>query len=235
MRSRPLISLFAFWMVIGFEFCVFPMRAVAMEVEEPDFPSESSGQIEYGKKFYPSEKSRSYFLEINPLLLFSRSLVLESEIRGGENFTYGIDFRYKDAVVHDSGGVKGTHTYIGLSPKLRLYPLPILSGVFVGVKVFMGQVRSTIDSIESKTWDEVLVSPLAHVGYRITSNFGLTLALYIGGGFNVPALDISDSEFPGSVVASAEESARWRDASEALNQQESRFKPDIGLSLGVAF
>jgi hypothetical protein len=46
---------------------------------------------------------------------------------------------------------------------------------------------------------------------------------------------VNESEFPAAVKGSVAATENWRDAASALKQAESRFKPDFGLSLGVAF
>lgn len=191
--------------------------------------------LDYNKKFYPEEESSDWFVELNPLLLLTRTLVLESERRVADGYTLGLDVRYRDANVYNTNGVKGTLTYFGVAPKLRLYPLPTLSGVFFGFKVLLGSATAEISGVESKTWNQFIVAPVAHVGYRITSRKRVTLALYLGGGVNVPKLEIKESEFPPAIAGSAGQSENWRDAANSLKQAESRFKPDFGLSLGVAF
>ncbi len=191
--------------------------------------------LDYNKKFYPEEESRDWFVELNPLLLLTRTLVVESERRISDGYTLGLDLRYRNASVYSSNGVKGTLTYFGVAPKFRLYPLPTLSGVFFGFKVLLGSAQAEISGTETKSWDQFIVAPVAHVGYRITSRMGVTLALYLGGGVNIPRLDVNESEFPAAVKGSLAEAENWRDAASSLKQAESRFKPDFGLSLGVAF
>ena len=192
--------------------------------------------LDYDKKFQPTEISRDWFLELNPLPLFNKTLMVETERRMSDRFTLGVDLRYRDAEVYNEGGTKGTFTYIGLAPKVRFYPLPALAGVFFGFKVLAGSASAEITSDgQSKGLDQFVVSPVAHVGYRINFLSGVTLALYIGGGLNIPALDISDDDFPSGVTSDSVTKDRWTKAADKLNKQEERFKPDFGITVGAAF
>lgn len=193
--------------------------------------------IDESKTFYPTEISRDWFLELNPLPLFDRTLVVEAERRLSSSFTLGLDVRYRSAEVYDSEGTSGTFSYLGIAPKVRFYPLPSLSGVFFGFKILAGSAEAEISSgPDSKSWSQWTVAPIAHVGYRINFLSGVTLALYLGGGVNIPALDVDDSEFPNAVQTGDDaRRRRWRSAADKLNQQEGRFKPDIGLTIGASF
>ena len=190
-------------------------------------------QPDYTKKYYPTEVTKSYFLELNPLLLLNRGLALESEFKIMESLTLGADALYRDAVIFESdAGVEGRLTYFGLAPKIRFYPLPTLSGVFFGLKVLVGQLSAEISGKQgTESTSQLMVSPVAHVGYRINSMMGATLALYIGGGMNIPRLTIDSTSFP----AEAREDATWKDAASQLEQAESGFRPDFGLALGIGF
>jgi hypothetical protein len=214
---------------------LFLCGAAFAESSPGQYVPKTGDALDYNKKFYPEEESRDWFVELNPLLLLTRTLVVESERRISDGYTLGLDLRYRNASVYSSNGVKGTLTYFGVAPKFRLYPLPTLSGVFFGFKVLLGSAQAEIVGTETKSWDQFIVAPVAHVGYRITSRMGVTLALYLGGGVNIPQLEIKESEFPAAVTGSVAETENWRDAASALKQAESRFKPDFGLSLGVAF
>jgi hypothetical protein len=200
------------------------------------FKPRTGEPLDYDKKFYPTEISRDWFLEINPLRLLGQSLVIETERRISQGLTLGLDVTYRDAEVFDQRSTTAEFSYLGVAPKMRFYPLPSLAGIFFGAKVFAGQATSEIASPgASKSWQQVVVAPAAHVGYRINFMSGVTLALYIGGGVNLPALDIDSKEFPANVAADAERSKDWSSAADKLNQQEGRFKPDWGLTIGAAF
>ncbi len=187
---------------------------------------------DYEKKYRPTEVSVDWIIELNPLLLLNRGLALEMEHRIAEIYTLGADVLYSDATVFESdAGVKGRSLSFGLLPKVRLYPLPVLSGVFFGFKLFLGVVNSEISG-ESQSHSEThfMVSPTVHVGYRITSFRGVTFSLYVGGGANVPPVEVAEEEWPTEVRGNSE----WKDAANRINQNESLFRPDFGLTLGVA-
>jgi hypothetical protein len=104
--------------------------------------------------------------------------------------------------------------------------------VFFGFKTFIGQTSAEISGNQgTKQFSNFMISPVAHVGYRINSMMGATLALYLGGGMNIPKLKIDSGEFP----TDAREDATWKDAANQLSQAESAFRPDFGLTLGIAF
>jgi hypothetical protein len=188
--------------------------------------------LDYEKKFYPTEVSTDWVVELNPLQLVNRSIVAESEHRIAENFTLGLDLLYSEMTVSESKGVKASAVSYGILPKVRMYPLPVLTGVYFGLKLFLGSFTATIDGAgEKKSFDQVVVAPSAHVGYRITSFSGITFSLYVGGGAHFPQLDLETADFPEAV----RNDARWKDSAARLNQALGAFRPDFGLTFGAAF
>lgn len=214
----------------------FVGQSLAFERASADSPityTPAEGEpLDYEKKFYPTEVSTTWILELNPLQLINRSIVVESERRVAQNYTLGLDVLYSEMTVSEEKGTKASAVSYGVLPKVRMYPLPVLTGVYFGLKVFIGSFTAAIEGAgEQKEFDQVVVAPTAHVGYRITSFSGITFSLYIGGGANLPSLDVQSGDFPVSV----RNDPGWKDAASRLNQTLSAFRPDFGLTLGAAF
>ncbi|MCA2960255.1 MAG: hypothetical protein IOD12_08380 [Silvanigrellales bacterium] len=185
-------------------------------------------QPEYGKTFRPNTPLKNYILELNPLLVINRGIAVEFEARSGDTLSFGGDLVYRDAEVYRDGGVKGRVQFLGAAPKVRVYPLATLGGVFFGAKVMLGQNTLSISGSEDVT--VFTVSPTAHVGYRVTTFSGFTLAAYIGGGVNLPAPEFKKEDLS---LASQNE-AKANAARDKVNKATGLFRPDFGLTLGIA-
>lgn len=185
----------------------------------------------YGKKYYPGTPVSGLFLEVNPLLLINRGLSVEFEKRGGDTWTFGADVQYRNANVYDTAGVRGKIQYLAIAPKVRIYPMETMAGVFFGLKVLIGQVAGEVSDVRFKTEHfDYAVSPVAHVGYRFVSSGGFTFAAYLGGGFNIPKPEFEQSQLDPAV----RDDARWNAARDKVNESNGLFRPDFGLTLGVA-
>lgn len=191
-------------------------------------------QPEYGKKYYPSRKAgpeADTVLEINPLLLIQRGIGFEFEHRLGESFSLGADFIYRDAEIYDENSAKGRNRFLGVAPKFRLYPIQTLAGVFFGAKVTVGQDSSEVKAGGVKsTKDTFIVAPSAHVGYRFVSFNGFTVAGYVGAGVNIPTPEFEQEDLDARV----RNSAIANEAREEINDKNGFFRPDFGLTVGVA-
>lgn len=185
-------------------------------------------QPEYGKKYRPTTPEKDLILEINPLLVINRGIAVEFERRSGDTLSFGLDLIYRDAKVFDERGVEGSVQYLGAAPKVRVYPLATLGGVFFGAKIMLGQ--NTLAISDNDDIGIFTVSPTAHVGYRFTTFSGFTLAGYLGGGVNIPAPEYEKEDLD---VAYRESDAH-NDARSRVNRATGLFKPDIGLTLGIA-
>lgn len=185
-------------------------------------------QPEYGKTFRPNTPVKDYILELNPLLVINRGVAVEFEARSGSLFSFGADLFYRDAEVYSEGGVKGRVQFIGAAPKVRVYPLATLGGVFFGAKVMLGQ--NTLSVSGSDDVNVFTVSPTAHVGYRFVTFSGFTLAGYIGGGVNLPAPEFEKED----LVVASQNDARANQARDKVNKATGLFRPDFGLTLGIA-
>lgn len=196
------------------------------------YTSAEGEPLDYDKKFFPTEVSTTWIIELNPLQLINRSVVVESERRISENYTLGLDVLYSEMVVSEEKETKASAVSYGLLPKVRMYPLASLTGVYFGLKVFIGSFSAAIEGAgEQKEFDHVFVAPTAHVGYRISSFSGVSFSLYVGGGAHLPSLDLQSGDFPDSVRSDP----GWKDAASRLNQILSAFRPDFGLTIGAAF
>lgn len=181
----------------------------------------------YGKKYQPTEKRSDVFLEVNPLRLINRGLSFEFEMRAAEHVSIGGDLEYRSADVYDSGSTKGKSQYFGIAPKVRVYPLESMSGVFFGFKLFLGQLSTDIsDTSKDFTKSTFQMAPTVHAGYRFTNFGGFAFAIYLGGGLNIPKLDIPKSDIA--------DNDRARDARDKLLNENGVFRPDFGLTVGIA-
>jgi hypothetical protein len=200
-------------------------------------------QPTYGKKFRPTEIDKNFVLELNPLMLIRKSLSFETEFKTGELVSLGADLIYENNEVfkiNTSSNINGNQTnntvigninYFGVSPKIRLYPMTPLNGVFFGAKLGMGQLTQKIsDSNISKERSKFIVSPSVHAGYRFSTFNGFTMAFYLGGGLNAPNPKLEDSDIDASVRTNTD----WRSAKDKVNSNFAVFKPDFGLTLGIA-
>lgn len=183
--------------------------------------------IEYGKKYYPTEPRSEMFLEVNPFLLINRGLGFEFETRLSDRLSFGSDFIYrKNSGVYDNrNGTTASTQYLGFAPKLRIYPIEPMSGVFFGFKLYVGQVLSEVTVSNNSTSDsEFQVAPAVHAGYRLTTFGGFTVAGYLGGGINIPR-----AKFDKTLTGPDVEAARDR-----LDSENEVFRPDFGVTFGIA-
>jgi hypothetical protein len=167
-------------------------------------------------------------LEINPLLVINRGIAVEGERRMGELVSLGLDLMYRDAEVFDRGGVRGRVQSFGAAPKVRVYPMSTLGGVFFGAKLMLSQ--NTLSITDNDDQSVFTVSPTAHVGYRVSTFGGFTLAAYLGGGINIPAPEYEKDDLD----AAYRDSKDHNGARDKVNKATGLFRPDIGLTLGVA-
>lgn len=191
---------------------------------EPYQPKEGE-PLPIGKKFYPAETSRDLFLELNPLLLVRRGLEFDFEMRVGENISFGSDIIYTNAEIYSEAGTTGKTSYLGLGPKIRFYPMNTLSGLFFGGKIYLGKTTSLIEqSNRVSEFTKAQISPTVQIGYRFSQFGKFAMAAYLGGGFNIPQAAIAED---------TSENDQWNSARKKLNDTNSLFKPDFGITIGV--
>lgn len=199
----------------------------AMPQGGSSFQPHTGEPLVYGKKYQPVDKRSDMFLEVNPLRLINRGLGFEFEMRMAEHVSAGADLEYRSADLYESGETKGTSQYFGIAPKIRVYPMESMSGVFFGFKVFLGQLTTEIKNPD-KDYDKGVfqIAPTVHAGYRFTSFGGFAFAVYVGGGINLPKLEIKDGD-----IADNDKS---KDARSKLEKENGTFRPDFGLTVGIA-
>ena len=237
--SAGLASKFCMLAVIGMSGISSAARAQSTSGQEGQSGSPSNYQVPtgeqptYGKKYYPGQNVNDIFLEVNPLLLIQRGIGVEFEKRGGDTWSFGADVLYRDAEVFYENDVKGRTQFLALAPKVRIYPVNTLAGVFFGAKIILGQQTNTVagGGITSEK-SAFIVTPAAHVGYRFVAFSGFTIAGYIGGGLNIPKPDFKKEDLKTYPTAASSNSAYK--AREKINDQSGLFRPDFGLTLGIA-
>jgi hypothetical protein len=239
LRMPLKVTAFSFGLVGLFAFAA-PVQAWAQEgsYQNPgssgttqEYVPPSGEQPTYGKKFRPNTPQTDFVLELNPLLLVQRGIAVEAEKQVGEMFSLGVDLIYRNAEVFNEKGVKANIQYLGVAPKFRVYPLATLGGVFFGVKAMIGQNMLEIKEGDISSDKSILtISPTAHVGYRFTAFSGFTLAAYIGGGVNLPEPKMEKKDLD----SNRKDDPVWADAREKANDANGLFRPDFGLTLGIA-
>lgn len=199
----------------------------AMPQGGSSFQPHTGEPLFYGKKYQPVDKHSDMFLEVNPLRLINRGLGFEFEMRMTEHLSAGADLEYRSADLYESGETKGTTQYFGVAPKIRVYPMESMSGVFFGFKLYLGQLTTEIKDPD-KDFEKGLfqAAPSVHVGYRFTNFGGFAFAIYVGGGINIPKLEIKDDEIA--------DNTKSKDARSKLEKENGTFRPDFGLTVGIA-
>ncbi len=202
--------------------------------EQLPFEQNFEQQADYsGKKFRPTSPKSSYILEINPLLLYRRTLSFQGEFWLGKKFSLGTEVQYLQNKITDNSTQVVRIGYIGIGPQVRFYPLDAMDGVFFGLKLLTGKNdwNILIGSTEAKNslW---IFSPTVNFGYRMTSFSGLTISGYFGGGMNIPEPRILDSDIQQGLNGSFSDTWR-RTRSDILNSM-TAFRIDMGLTIGVS-
>ena len=195
-----------------------------------DYQPPTGEQPVYGKKYRPSLLQRDVVIELNGLRLIERGLGLEFEKSISDNVSVGADLQYRNATVFDERLVKATVESFAFAPKVRLYPLATMNGLFAGFKLAMGSYKSVIKATSESEKSIFSISPTVHVGYRFLADNGFTMALYAGGGFNLPRPEFKEDD----IKSADRTSADALDARTKINDQYNLFKPDYGLTIGVA-
>ncbi len=200
----------------------------------PEFVPHTGEQPVYGKKFFDGREQHSTYLELNPLLLIDRGVGVEFEHRVSGNVSLGLNLEYSQ-YASDQYGFSGDNQSFFVVPKIRFYPMELLSGVFLGADLRLGTVWSKItadavlfpDSQPNKA--SFYASPAVHVGYRIVTFSNFTAAAYVGGGYTLTTARFTDSEL-GDMLGSPDARA----VRDRLGDASTRFRLDYGFTLGAA-
>lgn len=189
-------------------------------------------QPTYGKRYTPGASEANYVIEVNAAQLLNQGFALEFETRGAQTMNFGADLLFSEKTVKDNVGASGATQSILVAPKIRLYPMQALSGVFLGGKVFLGQVKVTVDVAGTESEKAfTLISPAVHVGYRMLSTFGFTWSLYGGAGVNFPQARFETKHLKNAELTTKSGVAEVISDLNAINRV---VRYDIGVTLGVA-
>lgn len=190
----------------------------------------SGEQPVYGQRYTPGLSDAKTVIEMNAARLINKEIGLEFEMRSSENMNLGADIVYTTQSDTSDNGSKGETQGIFLAPKLRLYPMQALSGIFVGGKLYLGQVTTTI-TVDGKKSEKasILAAPAVHIGYRFLTQFGFTWSAYAGAGLNIPKpkFETADLKDQSQATAAADIISKMND----LNKD---VRADVGVTLGIA-
>ena len=204
--------------------------AFAQESSSGEYKPPTGEQPTYGKRYTPGASEASYVIEINAAQLINKGVGLEFESKGSESMNFGADLLFTDKSVSLDGGATGSSQSLLIAPKIRLYPMQALSGVFLGGKVYLGQVNSSI-TVAGKSSDKSfnIIAPTVHVGYRFLSTFGFTWSLYGGAGVNFPR-----PKFENKHLSDQSQTTAAAEIISKVNEINRDVRVDLGFTLGVA-
>jgi hypothetical protein len=108
-------------------------------------------------------------------------------------------------------------SFLGIYPSYRLYPSGKGKGIYVEAGLGLGFVNW--DYVKEEV-SAITFWPTVNLGYRLSWNFGLSVAPYVGGNYAIGKVEASD----GTVKT-------FEDGSELTGS----FGPSFGLELGYMF
>lgn len=183
----------------------------------------------YGQRYTPGLSEVSSVIEINAARLINKEVGLEFEMRNTENMNLGADVLYTSKSESSDSGAKGESLGIFLAPKLRLYPMQALKGIFVGGKLFLGQVTTTV-TVDGKKSEKAsfVTAPAVHIGYRYLTQFGFTWSAYAGAGLNLPR-----PKFETEDLKDQSQAAAASDIISKMNDANKDVRVDVGITLGI--
>jgi hypothetical protein len=210
--------------------CVFPYTAAMAQSSSGEYQPPTGEQPTYGKRYTAGQDDASYVLELNAAQLLNKGIGLELEMRNSETMNLGLDILYTSQKVSVDSGASGESRSIMLAPKLRLYPMQTLSGVFLGGKVHLGQVTSSV-TVGGKESEKsfTVIAPTVHIGYRFLATFGFTWSLYGGAGVNFPR-----AKFENKHLSQQTQAAAATEIIDKVNEINRDVRLDLGLTVGVA-
>lgn len=209
-----------------------PETAFAQESSSGDYKPPAGEQPTYGKRYTPGANEVQHVLEINAAQLVNKGFELGFETRGSDSMNFGADVLFAEKSVKEEPNVTGNSQSMFIAPKIRLYPTQALQGVFLGGKLFLGQVKAsvTVGGVESENTFTVF-APAVHVGYRFLSTFGFTWSLFGGAGVNFPQPKFVEDKH---MKAESKGKPGVSGAIDQLNEINRSVRFDIGLTGGVA-
>jgi hypothetical protein len=206
-------------------------RAFAQQNSPGEYSPPMGEQPTYGKRYTPGASDTQHVFEINAAQLVNKGFELGFETRGSESMNFGVDLLFSEKSVKEEPNVTGNTQSMFIAPKVRLYPTQALQGVFLGGKLFLGQIKASVGvgGVESENTFTVF-APAVHVGYRFLSTFGFTWSLYGGAGVNFPQPKFEEKY----LKADAKGKPGVSGAIDQLNEINTAVRYDFGLTLGVA-
>ncbi|NBX18586.1 MAG: hypothetical protein EBR09_14615 [Proteobacteria bacterium] len=205
--------------------------AFAQQGSSGEYTPPAGEQPAYGKRYTPGSSEAQHVLEINAAQLANKGFELGFETRGSESMNFGADLIFSEKSVKEDPNVSGNTQSMLIAPKIRLYPMQALQGVFLGGKLFLGQIKASVSAggVESENTFTIF-APAVHVGYRFLSTFGFTWSVFGGAGVNFPQPKFEEKY----LKADAKGKPGVSGAIDQLNQINRSVRYDIGITLGVA-
>jgi len=210
--------------------CVLSYSAAWAQSSSGEYKPPVGEQPTYGKRYMAGQDDVSYVLELNAAQLLNKGVGLELEMRSSETMNLGLDLLFTNNKVSVDSGASGESRSIMLAPKMRLYPMQTLSGVFLGGKLHLGQVTSSV-TVGGKESEKsfTVVAPTVHIGYRFLATFGFTWSLYGGAGVNLPR-----PKFETKNLSDQSQAAAATEIIDKVNEINRDVRLDLGLTVGVA-
>ena len=106
--------------------------AFAQQGSSGEYTPPAGEQPAYGKRYTPGSSEAQHVLEINAAQLANKGFELGFETRGSESMNFGADLIFSEKSVKEDPNVSGNTQSMLIAPKIRLYPMQALQGVFLG-------------------------------------------------------------------------------------------------------
>lgn len=222
---------FPFKLCAAFACTFVSAHSFAQQSTRSDYQPPMGEQPTYGKRYTPGASDLSYVIEVNAAQLANKGIGLEFETRGSDAMNFGVDLVFSEKSFTSDPDIKGSSQNIFIAPKIRLYPMQVLNGVFLGGKLYLGQVKASLQAAGTESDHTFqLMAPTVHVGYRFLSTFGFTWSLYGGAGANFPQAKFEEKYLKDAAKGKPGVSS----AIDELNDLNKVVRYDLGLTLGVA-
>ncbi|MEN9528873.1 MAG: hypothetical protein RI932_746 [Pseudomonadota bacterium] len=210
--------------------CILSYSPAWAQTPAGEYQPPKGEQPTYGKRYTAGQDDVSYVLELNAAQLLNKGIGLEFEMRSSETMNLGLDVLFTNQEVSVDSGASGETRSMLFAPKLRLYPMQTLSGVFLGGKVHLGQVTSSV-TVGGKESEKsfTVIAPTVHIGYRFLATFGFTWSLYGGAGVNFPRPKFETKHLSEQTQASAA-----TEVIDKINEINRDVRLDLGVTVGVA-
>lgn len=209
---------------------IYSQTALCQESKPGEYVPPAGEQPVYGKRYTAGASDAGLVLELNIAQLMNKGVAIEFEKKGEGSMNFGADLLFTEKSVSVESGSTGHTQSIFLAPKVRLYPMEALQGVFLGGKLHIGQVTSRV-TISGKSSEKtfLVMAPTVHLGYRFLSTFGFTWSIYGGAGINFPR-----PQFEAKHLSDQSQAASADEIISKVNDVNKDVRVDLGLSAGIA-